>query len=175
MVGLVLLLLTLACAQAPTAGVPTHAPSPTQVEMPKLPPPSDHPQYPPANLADLSALASRGMERSFIVGEGQHLSRCSRAWDEVYEPAGTAPRQMAADLLKVAIDRRVLLTSCGGFIFGTTDRKFCNCYHGDHGYVVIERGPEGAPTPGKMRIYFSVDDNKVSPDDWQVTVEQVDI
>lgn len=142
--------------------------------MRKLPPPHAHPNYPPTNLGDLSALAQAGVQRSFIVGEGQHLSRCSRAWDEVYEPAGTPSKQIAADLLNVAIQRRVLLTSCGGFVFGTTDRTFCNCYHGDHGYLVIERGPEAAPEPGKMRVYFSADENKVSPGDWQLTVDQVD-
>ena len=150
------------------------SPVPSSAGVRTLPPPSAHPTYPPTNLADLSALARKGVERSFIVGEGQHLSRCSRAWDEIYEPAGTAAQQMAADLIKVAIQRRVLLTSCGGFIFGTTDRKFCNCYHGDHGYLVIERGPEAAPEPGKMRLYFSADENKVTPGDWQLTVDEVD-
>ena len=81
---------------------------------------------------------------------------------------------MAADLIKVSIQRRVLLSSCGGFIFGTTNRTFCNCYRGDHGYLVIERGPEAAPEPGKMRLYFSADENKVSPGDWQLTVAEVD-
>jgi len=36
---------------------------------------------------------------------------------------------MAADLLKVSIDRFAFQKSCGAFIFGTTDLRVCNCYH----------------------------------------------
>ncbi len=88
----------------------------------------------------------------------------------IYEPAGTSPEQTAADLLEVAIQRRVLTTSCGGYIFGTTNDAFCNCYHGDHGYLEIDRGLEAEPAPGQMTVSFSVTELGFSPDDWSVEV-----
>ena len=142
-----------------------------------LPPPSSHPNYPPKDLADIVALADRGLDRRFLGGEGQHLESCSRAWDRVLEPDGVSPQQTAADLLQVAIEHRVLLTSCGGFIFGTTkfDNHDCNCYHGENGYLEIDRGTEARPSVGKMQIIFEAKQNHPSASNWSVIVDQADL
>lgn len=170
-----LALVVVACgpsaAQPVSKASPTAAPTPSAQQLVPLPPPSLHPNYPPANLADLVALARRGVPRRFIGAEGQALSTCSRAWNKVYEPDGTPPDQIAADLMKVAIDRHAALTSCGGFIYGTTNRAYCNCYTGDHGLLVINRGPDVEPAPGKMLVTFSLNDSQVSPEDWEVIVD----
>jgi hypothetical protein len=172
--SLLLLFGLVACAPA-TSRTPEDSAIPSTLPVRHLPPPSEHPRYPPVDLGDVVALADQGAERRWAGAEGQRLSRCSRGWERIQEPAGMPPRQIAADLLKVAIDRHILLTSCGGFIFGTMDLTPCNCYHGDHGYLEIDRGPEAAPEPGKMLIYFAADENKVSPGDWQITVDQADL
>ena len=137
-----------------------------------MPPPSLHPSYPPANLGDLVALADRGIERRFIGMEGQSLSpACNRAWMRVNEPPGVPPEQMAADLLKVSIDRFAFQKSCGAFIFGTTDLRVCNCYHAENGYLEIDRGSAAEPAPGKMLVFFALNDKDASPSDWTVTVD----
>lgn len=168
------LALAVACGQAaPTAKRPNlHTPSP-RVTHP-LPLPSAHPSYPPADLADVVALAAHGVPRRFIGAETQQVDYCTRQWNKVYEPDGTPPRQIAADLVKVAIDRKALFESCGGFIYGTTNRAFCNCYTGDHGLLVIERGPGYEPASGEMRMTFSVSDTADSPDDWTAVVDAPD-
>jgi hypothetical protein len=51
---------------------------------------------------------------------------------------------------------------------------FCNCYTGDHGLLVIERGPNYEPAPGKMRLTFSVKDTQDSPGDWIVVAQAPD-
>jgi len=61
-----------------------------------LPPPSEHPNCPPKDLADIVAPANRGADRRFLGGEGQHVESCSRAWDRVFEPSGVSPEQTAA-------------------------------------------------------------------------------
>jgi hypothetical protein len=135
-----------------------------------MPAPAADPNYPPATLADLVGLAGRGVNRRFIGMEGQSLApACNRAWMRVYEPAGVAPRQMAEDLLKVSIARFALQKSCGGFIFGTTDAHYCNCYHAEHGYLEIDRGPAAEPSPGMMQVSFALTDR--SPVLWEITVE----
>jgi hypothetical protein len=137
-----------------------------------MPPPSLHPSYPPASLGDLVALADRGMERRFIGMEGQALGpACNRGWMRVYEPAGIAPEQMAADLLKVSIERYAFQKSCGAFIFGTTDTTVCNCYHAEHGYLEIDRGSAAEPAPGQMLVFFALNDKDASPSDWTITVD----
>ena len=173
--ALALTLLTFGCA-ASTASPAEQSPVPAYVSpapsLHPLPPPSTHPAYPPATLTDVVALANSGVDRKFIGAEGQALDFCSRAWMRIYEPAGLTPRQEAADLLKVSIERRVLTTSCGGFIFGTTNTAYCNCYHANNGYLAIERGPEGEPSPGKMTVSFSITDISDSPSDWSATVDE---
>jgi len=176
--ALVLALSLVACGPASTrASGPSPTPAPSTAQVNHLPPPSAHPNYPPKDLADLVALAEQGIDRRFLGGEGQHLESCSRAWDRVYEPNGVSPKQTAADLLKVAIERRVLLRSCGGFIFGTTsfDNHDCNCYHGENGYLEIDRGKEARPSPGKMLIIFEAKQNHDSASNWSVIVDQADL
>ena len=104
--------------------------------------------------------------------EGQALGpACNRAWMRVDEPAGVAPAQMAADLLKVSMDRYAFQKSCGAFIFGTTDLRACNCYHAEHGYLEIDRGSAAEPAPGKMLVFFALSDTDPSPSDWQLVVD----
>jgi hypothetical protein len=134
-----------------------------------MPAPAAHPSNPPVTLADLVGLAERGVARRFIGMEGQSLGPCNRAWIRVYEPAGVAPQQMAEDLLKVSIARFGFQKSCGAFVFGTTDAHVCNCYHAEHGYLEIDRGPEAEPAPGMMLVIFATADT--APPLWQVTVE----
>lgn len=106
--------------------------------------------------------------------EGEPLGPCDRAWMRVYEPAGLTAVQMAADLLKVSIERHAFEKSCGGFIFGTMDATQCNCYHAEHGYVEIDRGPAAAPAPGQMTVVFAMTDTSSSPEDWSVVVDAPD-
>ncbi len=135
-----------------------------------MPSPAANPSYPPGTLADLVGLANRGVPRRFIGMEGQSLApSCNRAWMRVYEPAGIAPEQMAADLLKVSIQRYAFQKSCGGMVFGTMDASYCNCYHAEHGYLQIDRGPAAEPAPGKMLVSFALTDK--TPVLWQVTVD----
>ena len=139
-----------------------------------MPPPNAEAVYPQRDLGDVVALADRGVARRFIGAETQQLEGCTREWNKVYEPDGTPPNQIAADLLKVAIDRKAIFESCGGFVYGTTNRAFCNCYTGDHGLLVIERGPNYEPAPGKMRLTFSVKDTQDSPGDWILVAQAPD-
>lgn len=137
-----------------------------------MPSPSAHPGYPPVTLADLVGLADRGVARRFIGMEGQSLGpACNRAWMRVDEPPGLPPEQMAEDLLKVSIERFAFQKSCGGYIFGTTDRRVCNCYHAENGYLEIDRGSVPEPAPGKMLVYFALNDKNESPSDWTLTVD----
>ena len=138
-----------------------------------MPSPAAHPRYPPQSLPDLVALADRGVDRRFIGMEGQALGpACNRGWMRVYEPAGVAPQQEAADLLKVSIERFAFQKSCGAYIFGTTDTHVCNCYHAEHGYMEIDRGPGVEPAPGKMSVFFAPNDkDTTSQFVWQVTVD----
>ena len=173
--GIAVLLLTVAgCGPAaglrpsPSAG----ASPPAVVSAVPMPTPAANPTYPPVTLADLVGLADRGADRRFIGMEGQSLGPgCNRAWMRVDEPAGLAPQQMAEDLLKVSIERFAFQKSCGALIFGTTDRTVCNCYHAEHGYLEIDRGPVVEPAPGKMLVYFALNDTDSSPSDWSVTVD----
>jgi len=134
-----------------------------------MPSPAANPSYPPATLADLVGLAGQGAARRFIGMEGQSLGPCNRAWMRVYEPPGLPPRQMAEDLLKVSIARFAFQKSCGAFVFGTTDAHVCNCYHAEHGYLEIDRGPQAEPAPGKMLVIFATTDTSTPL--WQLTVE----
>ena len=177
-VALGLVLVAVACGhESAQSSAPSPDSTPSIVQVNHLPPPSEHPNYPPKDLADIVALANRGADRRFLGGEGQHLESCSRAWDRVFEPNSVSPQQTAADLLKVAIEHRVLLTSCGGFIFGTTsfDNHDCNCYHGENGYLEIDRGNEARPAAGKMLIIFEAKQNHKSTSNWSVMVDQADI
>jgi hypothetical protein len=170
-----ILMLVAACGQ-PAASAPSPSPSvsavpPVSSPVP-MPPPAEHPNYPPQNLPDLIALADQGVDRRFIGMEGQSLGpACNRAWMRVNEPPGVPPRQEAADLLKVSIDRFAFQKSCGAFIFGTTDLRVCNCYHAENGYLEIDRGPNAEPEPGKMLVLFALNDKDSSPQDWQLTVD----
>lgn len=137
-----------------------------------MPTPAANPTYPPVTLADLVGLADRGVDRQFIGMEGQSLGpACNRAWMRVDEPPGLPPQQMAEDLLKVSIERYAFQKSCGAFIFGTTDRRVCNCYHAENGYLEIDRGSADEPAAGKMLVYFALNDTDSSPSDWSVTVD----
>lgn len=168
-VGIAFVVLAASCggppasARTPATASPSHGVG--------VPSPAANPSYPPRTVADVVALADEGVERKFIGMEGEPLGPCDRAWMRVDEPAGLTARQMAADLLKVSIERHAFTKSCGGFIFGTTDRKPCNCYHAEHGYVEIDRGAIGAPAPGKMSVVFALTDSNPSPADWSVVVD----
>lgn len=167
---LVFLVAITACGGTPTALAPT--PSPIAVPTPvKLPPPSTHPNYPPVNLADVVALGQQGTPRRFLGAEGQTLGACSRGWDRILEPDGTSSQQKAADLVMFAMSKSLLTKSCGGMVFGTTNVAFCNCYHGDHGYLEIDRGPAQEPAPGKMEVIFEATENQTTPGDWDITVD----
>jgi len=74
--------------------------------------------------------------------------------------------------LQVSIERFAFQKSCGAYIFGTTDTHYCNCYHAEHGYMEIDRGPGVEPAPGKMSVFFALNDkDTTSPEDWQVVVD----
>jgi len=172
--ALALVLLSTACGQATNAQTPSPSTSasPSVLAVP-MPSPAADPAYPPKTLADLVGLADRGANRRFIGMEGQALGpACNRGWMRIYEPAGLAPRQMAEDLLKVSIERFAFQKSCGAYIFGTTATHYCNCYHAEHGYMEIDRGPGAEPAPGKMSVFFALNDkDTTSPEDWQVVVD----
>ena len=136
-----------------------------------LPPPSLHPSYPPVNLSDLVALAGKGESRRFLGAEGQNLGSCSRGWDRIYEPGGTNSEQKAADLARLALQKQLFTRSCGGFVFGTTNDANCNCYHGENGYLEIDRGATQEPAPGKMEVIYQVVEDHPSPGDWDITVD----
>ena len=167
---LALVILCTACGEATSAQIPSPSASAQAVPMPS---PAADPSYPPKTLADLVGLAARGANRRFIGMEGQALGpACNRGWMRVYEPAGIAARQMAEDLLRVSIERFAFQKSCGAYIFGTTDTHYCNCYHAEHGYMEIDRGPGVEPAPGKMSVFFALNDkDTTSPEDWQVVVD----
>jgi hypothetical protein len=167
------MLAVLGCGSSTSANRPV-VPTPTPRVTHPLPPASVDPNYPPADLGDVVALAARGVPRRFIGAETQQVDYCARQWNKVYEPDGTPPGQIAADLVKVAIDRKAIFESCGGFIYGTTNRAFCNCYTGDHGLLVLDRGPGYEPSSGKMRMTFSVSDTAASPGDWTAVVDAPD-
>lgn len=132
------------------------------------------PSYPPANLGDVASLSARGVHRQFVGMEDQQVDTCTRAWNKVVEPDGTPPQQIAADLVKVAVDRKALFNSCGGFVYGTVDRSYCNCYRGDHGLLTIDRGPGYEPVAGKMKLTFVVKETTASPGDWEAVVDAPD-
>ena len=165
----VLMLILVSCGGPASA---TASPSAMTARSPvPLPSPSLHPHYPPVDLADVVALSSTGVARRFLGAEGQNLGPCSRGWERIYEPDGTNSQQTAADLVAFAMSRQLLTKSCGGMVFGTTNDAHCNCYHGDHGYLEIDRGPGQEPVPGKMQVLFEVVENEVSPGDWEITVD----
>jgi hypothetical protein len=167
------LLAVLLVACAPQAGGTSKrviVPSPSPRVLHPLPSPGAHPAYPPKDLADVVALADAAKTRRFIGMEDQQLDNCDRAWMRVLEPDGTPPRQVAADLMHVAIQRKGIFSSCGVFVYGTTDPSYCNCYRGDHGLLVIDRGPNYEPAPGMMRVTFSVRDTEASAQDWSVVM-----
>lgn len=166
-------LIAISCMQQ-SASAPSSRPTASAPHSVPMPSPAEHPNYPPRTLPDVVALADGGVERKFIGMEGEPLGPCDRAWMRVYEPAGLTARQMAADLLKVSIERHAFEKSCGGFIFGTIDATQCNCYHAEHGYVEIDRGPAAAPAPGKMTVVFALTDSSPSPADWSVVVDAPD-
>ena len=165
-------MLVAACGSGPTSSgqspraVVAGVPSPI-----KLPPPNEHPSYPPIDLGDLVALSRQGTSRRFLGAEGQNLGPCSRGWDRIFEPDGTTSQQKAADLMAFAMAKQLLTRSCGGMVFGTTNDAFCNCYHGDHGYLEIDRGPAQQPAPGTMELIFEATENQMSPGDWDITVD----
>ena len=169
--GLLLAIVLAACSAepAPTATRVTPSPSPRPAAHP-LPSPSLHPSYPPKDLGDVVALAAEAKTRRFIGMEDQPLDNCDRAWNRVLEPDGTPPRQIAADLMRVAIQRKGIFSSCGVFVYGTIDPSYCNCYRGDHGLLVVDRGPNYEPAPGMMRLTFSVRDTEASPGDWSAVM-----
>lgn len=161
-----------ACGGTPSAAAPTPSPSSIAIPTPvKLPPANAHPNYPPTNLGDLVALAQQGTPRRFLGAEGQNLGPCSRGWDRIFEPDGTSSQQTAADLVMFAMSKKLLTTSCGGMVFGTTNDAFCNCYHGEHGYLEIDRGPAQEPSPGKMQVIFEAVQDQTTPGDWDITVD----
>ncbi len=163
------MLILASCSGSPVA---TATPSPVAPRSPvPLPAPSLHPRYPPVDLADVVALSGGGMTRRFLGAEGQNHGACSRGWERIYEPDGTAAQQTAADPVALAMSRHLLTKSCGGMVFGTTNDAFCNCYHGDHGYLEIDRGPAQEPAPGKMQLLFEAVENQVSAGDWDITVD----
>lgn len=69
------------------------------------------------------------------------------------------------------MSKHLLTTSCGGMVFGTTNAAFCNCYHGDQGYLEIDRGAAQEPSPGKMRVIFEAVEDQATPGDWDITVD----
>jgi len=160
-----------ACAQQP-GRTATHVsvPSPSARQLHPLPPPSAHPSYPPKDLADIASLAAEAKPRRFIGMEDQPLDNCDRAWMRVFVPNGTPPREAAADLLHAAIQHYGIYSSCGAFVYGTTNTAYCNCYHGENGMLSIERGPAYEPAPGMMRVTFSVRETVTSPGDWSVVM-----
>ena len=135
-----------------------------------MPPPSVHPNYPPQSLADLAALAGRGVDRRVGFTEAQPLDLCSMGWTMILEPAGTSPEQEAADLMRMAVKKGFLYQTCGGNLFGSTDITYCNCYRGDRGVLYLERGPSREPSPGMMQVVFWVHDGADTPGDWRLTV-----
>ena len=138
-----------------------------------MPPPAAHPNYPPRDLADFAALAQSGRSIRIVGNEGQGTGACNVVWLKVHELGGT-PEQVAADLVQMAIARKVIFSSCGGYIFGTTNLSFCNCYIGEHGYLQVDRAQNG-PGAGKMKLTFSITDTDTSsPGDWQVVLDQPD-
>lgn len=166
----VALLAVLACGGTSPTATERPAASPSPVSFPvSLPPPSLHPSYPPVTLADVVALGQQGLARRFIGAEGQNLGLCSRGWERIYEPPNLAPRQRAADLVRFALQKQLLTRSCGGLVFGTTDDRYCNCYHGENGYLEVDRGPAEEPAPGEMLIVFEMTDAHPSPEDWTIT------
>ena len=165
----VLLLLLIACGGSELANASPKVVAPRS-PVP-LPPPSTHPRYPPVDLADVVALGNDGVQRRFLGAEGQNLGPCSRGWERIFEPDGTTSQQKAADLVMFALSRHLFTKSCGGLVFGTTKDTYCNCYHGDHGYLEINRGPTQEPAPGKMQVLFEEVENQVSGGDWDITVD----
>lgn len=167
-----LVLITMSCGSTTTSSRPTPSVAPVALPSPvALPPPSLHPNYPPEDLGDIVALADKGATRQFLGAEGQSLGTCSRGWERIYEPGATPPVQRAADLVKFAIAKQLLTRSCGGFVFGTTNDANCNCYHGENGYLEVDRGPAQEPAPGKMEIIYQVVEDHPSPNDWDITVD----
>lgn len=170
-IALTLLVLNTACG-AP--GAAKASPQPVAPRSPvALPPASAHPNYPPKDLADIVALGGHGIERRFLGAEGQNLGPCSRGWERIYEPEGVDAKQKAADVVMFALSKRLFTQSCGGMVFGTTTNNFaaCNCYHGEQGFLEIDRGSSVEPAPGKMRVFFEAVQDRNSPGDWDITVD----
>ena len=161
-----------ACGGSPTASATS--PTPIQVAIPSpitLPSAAANPTYPPVDLADIVALGDEGVARTFIGAEGQNLGTCSRGWERIYEPAATSARQRAADMVKFALVKNLFTKSCGGMVFGTENAAYCNCYHGENGYLEIDRGPSQAPAPGKMEVIFQAVQDHPSAADWDITLD----
>lgn len=171
--GLVVLS-TLACGATPRTPAARRTPSATASPSPSpevpWPAPAAQPNYPPRDLADLSALAAEGIQRRPVWTESQPLDLCAMGWTMIQEVDGTRPEQVAADLMRMAVQKRFLFATCGGNLFGSTDTTYCNCYRGDHGVLYIERGPSREPAPGMMEVVFWVSDGADSPGDWRLTV-----
>lgn len=170
-IALVVLLLAVACGGGPVAPATPPAGGPRSPVA--LPPPSAHPNYPPTNLADIVALANHGIERRFLGAEGQSLGPCSRGWERIYEPDGVDSQQKAADMVMFALSKQLFTKSCGGMVFATTTNDFaaCNCYHGEHGFLEVDRGSVVEPALGKMRIFFEAVQDQNSSGDWDITVD----
>jgi len=168
----VMVLATVGCGGS--AAQAQRSPSPSHIALPSpvpLPAPALNPAYPPVTLADVVALGDKGIDRHFIGGEGQNLGTCSRGWDRIYESAALPSRQRAADLVAFALKKQLLTRSCGGMVFGTTNTAYCNCYHGENGYLEVDRGPAQEPAPGKMEIIFQSVQDHPSEGDWDITVD----
>jgi len=148
------------------AAPPIASPSPQA----PWPAPAAQPNYPPRDLADLSALAAAGEQRQPAFTESQPLDVCAMGWTMIVEPAAVSPRQEAADLMRMAVQKQFLFATCGGNLFGSTNGSYCNCYRGDRGVLYIERGPARAPSPGMMQVVFWVRDGADSPGDWRLVV-----
>jgi hypothetical protein len=170
-----LVLAAAACGSTPTATAhrvasPTPRSSPSPSPQVPWPAPAANPNYPPRDLADLAALAARGAGRRPVWTESQPLDLCAMGWTMIQEFDGTPPEQLAADLMRMAVQKKFLFASCGGNLFGSTDTTYCNCYRGDHGVLYIERGYSRQPAPGMMQVIFWVKDSGDSPGDWRLTV-----
>jgi len=170
--GLCALLLLTACATTSPAALASPRVSSTVSTSPQVawPAPAQRPNYPPRDLADLAALAQKGVDRRVGFTEGQPLDECSMGWTMFQEVEGTPPPQLAADLVHMAVKKGFMFQTCGGNLFGSLNIAYCNCYRGDHGVLYIERGPSRQPAPGMMQVVFWVRDDADSPGDWRLTV-----
>jgi hypothetical protein len=172
-IACLLVVVAAACGGAPAAVAHRPgSPSPRSSPSPQVvwPAPAANPNYPPRDLADLAALAAKGVQRRPVWTESQPLELCAMGWTMIQEFDGTPSEQLAADLMRMAVQKKFLFASCGGNLFGSTDTTYCNCYRGDHGVMYIERGYSRQPAPGMMQVIFWVKDTGDSPGDWRLTV-----